>query len=179
MKVQIKRNWVLGWILILNTLGILIIAYFCFIKQNQVYIDNISVFKQFRLTKELEKKKEEILKKRVQILVDMENKLDDIRTKIESNPNDKLLIKEYSYLSNEYVSIKQDFEQENLQISSKFDNEIWSQLNQYIKDYGIQKNYKIIFGVSGQGNIMYAKDGLDVTEDLIEYVNKRYQGKND
>ena len=164
MKVQIKRNTVLVGILILNTLGILVIAYFCFIKQNQVYIDNISVFKQFDLTKELEKKKEEILTKRVQILVGMENKLDDIRVKIESNANDKLLLKEYSDLSNEYVSIKKDFEQENLQISTKFDNEIWTQLNQYIKDYGIQNNYILIFGVSGQGNIMYANDGLDATE---------------
>ena len=51
--------------------------------------------------------------------------------------------------------------------------------NQYIKDYGIQNNYILIFGVSGQGNIMYANDGLDATEEVIEYVNKRYQGKND
>ncbi|WP_160289473.1 OmpH family outer membrane protein [Psychroserpens mesophilus] len=65
------------------------------------------------------------------------------------------------------------------EFSNTIPNKIWSRLNAYIKDYGKQKEVKIIFGISGNGNIMYADEtNLDVTEELLKYINDRYEGKS-
>ena len=54
---------------------------------------------------------------------------------------------------------------------------VWTHLDEYIKVYGEESKYKIIFGVKGEGNIVYAKQGMDLTDDVIEFVNRKYEGK--
>lgn len=55
--------------------------------------------------------------------------------------------------------------------------QVWSRLNSYMQEYGAQKNYSIIMGTQGNGNIMYAQKHLDVTQDFIEFANKKYEGE--
>lgn len=164
------------WLSIVNTIGILVIAYFFALKPNQAYIDNVSVFQEFTLTKELEKQKNDIEMKRIQVLVRLENDLDEVKSKLSETPNNKDLQYKFSRLNEEINTIIQKFDEQNLELKNKYDNEIWTKLNQYIKEYGEKNKLKIIFGVSGQGNIMYAKEGIDKTEEIIKYVNERYKG---
>lgn len=171
---KIRKN--IFWLSIANTIVLLIVIYLFFMRSSLIYIDNISVFKEFDLTKELEQNKTDLVTKRIQVLVNLENNMDEIKTKLEETPNDKDLINKFSDLSEEHYLLQQKFDKENKEITSRYEKEIWIQLNQYIKDYGKNKKCKIIFGVSGQGNIMYTKDGLDKTEEIIDYVNKRYRG---
>jgi len=49
-------------------------------------------------------------------------------------------------------------------------------INDYIKEYGKKKGYKIIFGASGGGNIMYASEGADLTQDVLKGLNADYEG---
>ncbi|WP_418501220.1 OmpH family outer membrane protein [Flagellimonas sp.] len=50
-------------------------------------------------------------------------------------------------------------------------------VNDYIKEYGAEHGHKIIFGAMGSGNIMYAKEATDITKDVLEGLNNRYNGK--
>jgi len=54
---------------------------------------------------------------------------------------------------------------------------IWKRLNPYIAEYGKEKGYAYIYGANGTGNVLYADEGEDITDELIEYVNKRYHDK--
>lgn len=54
---------------------------------------------------------------------------------------------------------------------------IWKRLNPYIVEYGKEKGYAYIYGANGTGNVLYADESEDITEELIEYVNKRYHDK--
>lgn len=55
--------------------------------------------------------------------------------------------------------------------------QVWNRLNVYIKEYGLKNDFTYIFGTQGGGNVMYAKEALDVTEELLEYVNAKYEGE--
>lgn len=55
--------------------------------------------------------------------------------------------------------------------------QVWSRLNSYMEEYGTKKNYSIILGTQGNGNIMYAQKELDITKDFIEFANKKYEGE--
>jgi len=54
---------------------------------------------------------------------------------------------------------------------------IWTRLNPYIVDYGKEHGYRYIYGANGTGNVLYADEGENITEDMIKYVNQRYHDK--
>jgi len=46
----------------------------------------------------------------------------------------------------------------------------------YVQDYGKDKGYTYIFGSNESANIMYAEDGLDITQDVLKELNDQYGG---
>lgn len=50
------------------------------------------------------------------------------------------------------------------------------EINAFIKAYGEQHNYAIVFAATEYGNIAYAKEYLDITPEVIEGINKKYKG---
>ena len=50
-------------------------------------------------------------------------------------------------------------------------------INDYVKEYGKKKGYDIIFGASGSGNVMYASEASDLTEDVLKGLNAEFEGK--
>lgn len=75
---------------------------------------------------------------------------------------------------NAYQSaVQKQIQEEDAKITQTVINDI----NDYIKEYGKEKGYKIIFGASGGGNIMYADEATDLTEDVLEGLNSQYEGK--
>ncbi|AVR44841.1 hypothetical protein C7S20_05935 [Christiangramia fulva] len=46
----------------------------------------------------------------------------------------------------------------------------------YVKEYGEKNGYTYIFGSNESGNIMYGKEDLDITDEILEKLNKDYGG---
>lgn len=53
---------------------------------------------------------------------------------------------------------------------------IWKRLNPLIQEYGKENKYKMIFGANGTGNLLYSDSSLDISNSLIIYINKKYNG---
>lgn len=71
------------------------------------------------------------------------------------------------------------FEQIQKNLAAKTDSLnaiIWSRLNPLIQEYGKENKYKMIFGANGTGNLLYSDSSLDISNSLIKYVNKKYNG---
>ena len=47
-------------------------------------------------------------------------------------------------------------------------------INAYVKEYGKTHGFSIIMGATGSGNIMYANEVSDLTEEVLEGLNKKY-----
>ncbi len=54
--------------------------------------------------------------------------------------------------------------------------QVLEEINAYIKAYGQRKNYRIIIAATEYGNIAYAADGLDITDEVLEGLNSEYAG---
>ena len=141
-----------------------------------VYVDNSRVFQDFIMKKELEaayKKTENARKTQLDSMI-LELKM--ISREYESTRNSKLLglleIKR-----EEVITRQKEYEEDNQALSEQYDAQIWKQLNQYIKEYGDNKGYDFIMGAQGDGTLMYAGEKNNVTEDVISFINKRYEGK--
>tara|TARA_R100000935_G_C2750476_1_gene129512 strand:+ start:199 stop:714 length:516 start_codon:yes stop_codon:yes gene_type:complete len=52
---------------------------------------------------------------------------------------------------------------------------IVTKVKEYVKEYGKDNGYTYIFGSNESANIMYAKEGLDITEEVLEKLNSGYK----
>lgn len=65
------------------------------------------------------------------------------------------------------------------QKASALSARVWDRLEQYIKEYGREHDYKFIHGMKGDGALLYGKEGVDITKEVLEYANARYGGKKE
>lgn len=72
-----------------------------------------------------------------------------------------------------YNNLYQKAEQRNKEIEAM----IWKRLNPYLIDFGKENGYEYIYGANGTGNVLYADEHQDITEEIIKYVNQRYHDK--
>jgi outer membrane protein len=151
-----------GLVLFLSLL-VLLIAFF-FKQTDIVYVDNIKLFEGFNMTKEMKKKGE------IQFQY-QKNRLDSIYKTIATLPVNK-----QELLSKQFVLERNELEKNTQQYAIQESEKIWKRLNEYIKVYSLNNGYKIVLGSTNQQQVLYADSDVDITNDLITFVNKRYEG---
>lgn len=152
-----------------------IIGYLIFGKSHKakvVYVDNIELFSGFHMKTELEKKYSEVESLRKAIL-------DSIYTeiKIKAELKEASASESLAMLKKEFLMKKELFEKENAETMTNYNTQIWNQLNEYTKQYGKEHGYEFILGANGQGVLMYADDTKNVTKELIQFANAKFDGK--
>lgn len=147
-------------------------------KQKIAYIDSMKLYNEYAGKKELEKKYED-QKSRKQAYLDslfldlqyIEKNMAEV-----AKPTVEQLDK-YATKKRVFNQLTENFERDNKELEAKYLDVIWQNLNQYIKDYSKSKKYDYVLGANGTGNLMYAKEGNDITKEIIEYANQKYAGK--
>ncbi len=56
------------------------------------------------------------------------------------------------------------------QLEQELMEPVYAELNARIKDFGRERGYDIIWGTVAGGNILYAREGEDLTEALLEFL---------
>ncbi len=167
-------------IIILSILNLTFISLYIYDKVNSAktaYVLIQEVFNVFDLKKDYERKLTATKNSR-QIIVDsLELELKVLGKKIESeNAKNKDDMNVFSVKRDNYFQKKKMFEEDNELQTKKYDQEIITQLNQYIKDYGKDNGYTYIYGNDGNGSLVYARETKNITKELSEYVNEKYRG---
>lgn len=85
----------------------------------------------------------------------------------------ELLASKQQQINGYQEAIQKQIQEEDKKITQTVINDI----NDYVKEFGKIKGYKIIFGASGGGNIMYADGSCDLTEEIIYGLNAEYNEK--
>ncbi len=172
-----KRNTVLtiGSFVVI-AIALLLISAVGVQQEKYAYIENENVFSEFKLTEEYRIKFEKIEQARQSILDSLELQIQIRKASLPEYPNDSSLAILQQQLFN-YEQTKARFTEQNQTLSNQYNEVIWNQLNSYIQNYGEEKGYEMIFGASGAGNVMYARGSMNITEELIQYVNNSFDGK--
>jgi outer membrane protein len=63
------------------------------------------------------------------------------------------------------------------QEDAKMTREVVTQVNAYLKKYGESHGYTVILAATEYGNLAYADEGLDITKEVLEGLNKQYEGQ--
>ena len=85
----------------------------------------------------------------------------------------ELLSNKQQQIGNYQQAIQKQLAEEDKKATQTVINDI----NDFVKEYGKNHGHDIIFGAVGNGNIMYAKEGTNLTPKLIELLNAEFEGK--
>ncbi len=70
-------------------------------------------------------------------------------------------------------SVEKQLQQEDQKITDA----VLKQVNSFIEQYGQEKGYDMILGTTNSGSLLYAKDKLDITEEVLDALNNYYMGR--
>lgn len=142
------------------------------------YVLISEVYNSFEMKKEMEKKYLLVKNSRDKILDSLELELKILGSKIKKEEEkNKTTIEDFTYKREEYLQRKKTYDEDNEALTKKYDQEIITQLNQYVKDYGERNGYTYIFGNDGNGSMMYANEAGNITKDVIVFINGKYRGE--
>ncbi|MBK8705977.1 MAG: OmpH family outer membrane protein [Saprospiraceae bacterium] len=135
------------------------------------------VYNGFDMKKEIEQKYNRTKLARDKILDSLELELKLLAGTIErEQQKNKTTIEQFTIKREEFLQRKQTYEEDNAALTKQYDQEILTQLNQYIKDFGEKHHFTYVFGNDGNGSLMYAADAKNVTKEVIEFINRKYKG---
>lgn len=78
-------------------------------------------------------------------------------------------------LGNDLKNQRAHVEQLTKEADDKMSQAVIEQINTGTQAYGEEQGYDIIFGTTESGNILFGKDALDITDELLEALNQAYQ----
>jgi len=150
---------------------------------DQVYVDVNNLMEGYERTKivrtEFETKAKTLNANVDSLMVDWQNELklyEKERSKMskkELELKQELLGNKQQQINNYQQAIQKQIQEEDKKATQTIINDI----NDYVKEYGKRKGYKIIFGASGSGNVMYADEEADLTEDVLKGLNTEFEGE--
>lgn len=147
-------------------------------ENNVVYVDSGKIFNEFELAKKLNKELENTLKARQSILDTMFSKINSLTVQVKFDKlKDQKMISYLAQIEEEYYLKQKQFEEDNRASNNAYLTKVWNQLNQYIMEYGKKHRLSFVFGANGNGNIMYANEEKNITDEILTYVNDRYNDK--
>jgi len=148
-----------------------------------VYVDVNKLVEGYSRTKMVKvefEKKATVLKSNVDsLLTDWQKELQTYEkeratmTSKELQLKQELLTNKQQQINGYQEAIQKQIQEEDKKLTQTVINDI----NDFIKEYGKKYGYKIIFGASGGGNIMYAAESTDLTEDVLKGLNAEYDNK--
>lgn len=83
--------------------------------------------------------------------------------------------KELELLQQSLTRYKSDLAEKAREEDRELTEAALGQINEFVEKYGKESGYDIILGINGTGNILHSTEYLDLTEDVIEALNRSYK----
>ena len=142
------------------------------------YVDNNALYKSFKgkadLEKEYMKEKSREQSYMDSIYITLVSEENSLKTASASDVSKQRMLLDKKRA---FEDLSKKFDERNKELQDRYLEQIWSQINQYVKEYGKENNYDFIFGATGNGTIMHANEKNDITKEVLKYINSRYEGK--
>jgi outer membrane protein len=74
----------------------------------------------------------------------------------------------------QYISYQKAITEKIQKDDQELTAQVLTRINDYVKKFGEEKGYEIIMAATQQGNIIYATEGKDITDEILEGLNKDF-----
>jgi outer membrane protein len=94
-------------------------------------------------------------------------------SKVEKDREEKML----QAKKEQIIQYMQAVSNQSKEEDEKVTQAVLNQVNSFVEEYGKKNNYKIILGTTLSGNLLYGEEGIDITKEVLEELNKNYKGE--
>ena len=164
LKNNFKTLTFVNLIVILLIIGFLLFDKI-FTNEKIVYVDNQKLFDNFQMTTDMKKmgETEFNLKKK---------EIDSLYLRVQGDLGES----ENESLMKLLISKREEFDYFNQTYASSEAMKIWNRIDSYVLKFSEEKKYKIIIGANSKRDVLYVDEKIDITQELTEYINKKYEG---
>ncbi|WP_108803175.1 OmpH family outer membrane protein [Aquimarina sp. Aq107] len=148
-----------------------------------VYVDVNKLLDGYKRTKivkaEFDEKAKTMKSNVDSLLADWQNELKTYEkersglSKKELELKQQLLGNKQQQINNYQQAVQKQLQEEDKKVTQTVINDI----NDFVKEYGKKNGYKVIFGATGSGTIMYGEESADLTDKVLEELNAEFEGK--
>lgn len=127
-----------------------------------VYVDTISLVESYNLKKELSARLERDFQLK-------KGQFDSLKTYYVTDTSNMETRRRLFDLEQELGRLQEDYQGINVTV--------WNRINPLLATFGKSKGYDIIVGANGMGTVLYGKPAIDITQEVVDYINKDYEGQ--
>lgn len=145
-----------------------ILGGYCYYANNRIrtpYVSMSEVYQQSDLSKKFALELKKFEDESNQELRKIEAQINDMQKR---GIDSKTIDYEQKALLQKRDQLSQDYQKK----SESYDKIVWNDINGKISKYGKEKGYDYILGANGNGSIMYASERINITDDVIDFINK-------
>lgn len=147
-------------------------------RQNEsvAFFDIDKVYEGFDMKKELESKMRKMDEYQNFMLDSLKFQIRAAESKAVASPNDQGLQNQLNLLYQQFRNVSQEFNERNEGIAGQYNKMVLTQIHAKAKDFCRQNGYGYLIGQSASTDLIFYEDKMDVSDDLILYLNKNYSG---
>lgn len=147
------------------------------------YVDNTVLIQDYHKMKSTEARFE---KKSQKLSEELESVADEFQKEVQEFQEgmNRMSTKDRERRQSELMQKQQRLQQRQQQKSQMLRQEsdqaidsLITEVKDLVAEYGEKRGYAYIFGSNESANIMYAKEGLDITEEVLEEINSSEENK--
>ncbi len=149
--------------------------------EKTAYIDTVKLMEEYTESKDLQakyKEKSEVMGKELEGEVrKFQQEAESFRANAQANGQEWAQRKgaELQKREQQLQYAQQAMGQQLQQESSVERDSIVTKVRKFIKNYGKKNGYTYIYGTGDASTVLYAKDGLDITEKIVKELNDNYK----
>ncbi len=139
------------------------------------FVDLHQLFENFQGKKELSTQLSRMENQQKLILDSLVLDIRSLQSKAEEK-NEKAVLTKLNNKKSIYQQLHHEFTNQYQQQDEKLSDQVWTQINQYVLEYGEKHGYDYIYGTSGNGSLMYGSNAKNITLEVVGYINEKYEG---
>ncbi len=132
-------------------------------KSSVAYIDISKMLEGYKFKKDMEAEG-------TKNLYQIKNTVDSLKL-IQKMGNNPLVDSQVMYAERAF---EQYYSYSNQEMTKK----IWERLNPLLEEFGKEVGCELIVGANGAGSVLFGSKKIDVTEDAIGFINRKYEKGN-
>jgi len=135
------------------------------------YVDLPKVFNEFELKKDLETRLMSDYNEKNKVLDSLKLSLGQLELKSKGD------FQMAGYQRQNIIQTAEALQYDQENKTRELNEQIYKRLNEYVHQFAKEEGYDFILGAEGSGIIMAANTKKDITEEVIQYINRKYQDK--
>lgn len=142
-------------------------------QKKMAYFDYNKVYNDCELKKELEKDLEKVVSARKSELDSMQLELSLMSNRVQAGSASQDELNQFEDMKGRYLTYQGRYEEENIRLKEQYFAQIRSKINEMSQEYAEDNGYDYLFSAVGDGSLMYGRETEEITDEVLEYVNKK------